>query len=231
MVGPYCGSMVDMTKTPWARYAGESPPWQRLDSTVVHTTSWFDVRRDSVIRPDGSFSTYMHIVAPGSVTVLAMDHSDRVMLTRQWIYTHDSTQWRLPGGGVDHNDSDPLAAARRELAEETGLNAACWEPLGQVHGADSLSNHVDRIFLATGLTTCEQGLEPGEVDIKIQWVPFDDTLDLVLSGELPHAGSAYAVLLMAVRRKQQKRPAQIRRVSSFLSRRWRETGFLAYRSA
>ncbi len=174
---------------------------------VLHTTPWFEVRRDSVIRPDGSGGTYLHVVAPGSVTVLAMDRQDRIMLTRQWIYTHESTQWRLPGGGVDPNDSDPLATARRELAEETGLNAARWERLGQVHGADSLSNHVDRIFLATELTTGEQRLEPGEADLKTRWMPFEETLDLVLSGELPHAGSAYAVLLMAVRRSRaEKRP-------------------------
>lgn len=194
--------MVGMTAKPCARHPGKFPPWQRIDSTVVHATSWFELRRDSVIRPDGCCDTYMHVVAPGSVTVLAMDHHDRIMLTKQWIYTHESTQWRLPGGGVDQNDSDFLAAARRELAEEAGLSATRWDPLGQVHGADSLSNHVDRIFLATDLTSCEQRLEPGEADLKIQWVSFDEALDLVLCGELPHAGSAYAVLLMAVRRSR-----------------------------
>ncbi|MGH3915632.1 MAG: NUDIX domain-containing protein [Pseudonocardiaceae bacterium] len=153
-----------------------------------------------MIRPDGGFDSYMHVMTPGSVTVLAMDHEDRIMLTRQWIYTHESTQWRLPGGGVDLNDDNFLAAARRELAEETGLEAGHWEPLGQVHEADSLSNHVDRIFFATDLTSCEQRLEPGEADLKIEWISFDKALQLVLSGELPHAGSAYAVLLMAVRR-------------------------------
>jgi ADP-ribose pyrophosphatase len=189
-----------MTAKPCARRSSKAPPWQRLDSTVVHATSWFEVRRDSVIRPDGGYDTYMHVVAPGSVTVLAMDRRDRVIVTRQWIYTHKSTQWRLPGGVVDQKDSDFLAAARRELAEEAGLNATHWEPLGQVHGADSLSNHVDHVFFATDLTDCEQRLDPGEADLKIQWVSFDDALDLVLSGELPHAGSSYAVLLMALRR-------------------------------
>ena len=192
--------MVDMTAKPWARPPQKFPPWQRLDSTVVHSTSWFEVRCDSVIRPDGCSDTYMHVVAPGSVTVLAMDHHDRIMLTRQWIYTHQSTQWRLPSGAVDHSDSDFLAAARRELAEETGLTANRWELLGRVHGADSLSNHVDRIFCATDLTICEQRLEPGEADLTIQWMSFDDVLGLVLSGELLHAGSTYAVLLMAVLR-------------------------------
>lgn len=151
-----------------------------------------------MIRPDGCCDTYMHVVAPGSVTVLAMDRHDQIMLTRQWIYTHESTQWRLPGGGIDPDDSSALAAAHRELAEETGLTAARWELVGKVHGADSLTNHVDSIFFASELSSCEQRLRPGEDDLEVCWVSFDYALNLVLSGKLPHAGSAHAVLRMAV---------------------------------
>ena len=174
------------------------PPWQCRDSKIKHTTPWFDVRHDSVVRPDGCRDTYMHVVTPGSVTVLAMDDRGRVMLTRQWIYTHGSTQWRLPSGGIDQDDRDSLAAAHRELAEETGLIAANWKLLGQVHEADSLSNHVDSVFFATELTSANQRLRPGEDDLEIYWMSFDRILDLVLSGELCHAGSAYAVLQIAV---------------------------------
>lgn len=173
--------------------------WKRLGTDVVHKNRWFEVRADDVIRPDGGRDVYSHVVAPNSVTVLALDGADRVVLTRQWIYTHGSVQWRLPGGGVDRDDVDPLAAARRELAEETGLRASAWEPLGVIHSADSLSNHVDRIFLATGLTCHDQSLGPGEADLIVTRLPFGDVLDLVGSGQLPHAGSAHAVLAMALR--------------------------------
>jgi ADP-ribose pyrophosphatase len=121
-------------------------------------------------------------------------------MTRQWIYTHGSTQWRLPGGGIDPCDADPLCAARRELAEETGLRAATWERLGRIHGADSLSNHVDHAFLATRLTQGAADPGGGEIDLAMSWLPFDDAVTLVTSGQVPHAGSAYALLLLAVRR-------------------------------
>ncbi|WP_246290640.1 NUDIX domain-containing protein [Lentzea indica] len=184
--------------------AGVVMVWQRLATNVVHRSQWFEVRSDDVVRPDGGHDTYTHVVAPGSVTVLAIQDDDHVVLTRQWIYTHGGTEWRLPGGAVDDADADPLAAARRELAEETGLRAEKWEPLGQIHGADSLSNHVDHIFLATGLTQGEAALEPGEADLRVRTMPFCHALDLVRQGMLPHAGSSHALLVMALRRTAQK---------------------------
>ncbi|MEU3642633.1 NUDIX hydrolase [Lentzea sp. NPDC034063] len=184
--------------------AGVVMVWQRLATNVVHRSQWFEVRSDSVVRPDGGHGTYTHVVAPGSVTILAIQDDDEVVLTRQWIYTHGGTEWRLPGGAVDDSDADPLAAARRELAEETGLRAAKWERLGQIHGADSLSNHVDHIFLATDLTQGEAALEPGEADLRVRTMPFCHALDLVRQGMLPHAGSSHALLVMALRRTTQK---------------------------
>lgn len=179
--------------------AGEVP-WRRLDSAVVHRNQWFKVHRDLVVRPDGCEDVYSHVATHGSVTVMAVDEWDRLIFTRQWIYTHGCTQWRLPGGGIEDSDVDPLTAARRELAEETGLRAKCWEPLGKIHGADSLTNHVDNVFLATELTADQQHLDPAEADLTLWWLPFDKALELVTAGQLPHAGSAYAVLSMAVRR-------------------------------
>lgn len=184
--------------------AGLVMVWQRLATSVVHRSPWFEVRSDDVVRPDGGHGTYTHVVAPGSVTVLALRDDDHVVLTRQWIYTHGGTEWRLPGGAVDDADTDPLTAARRELAEETGLRAEKWERLGQIHGADSLSNHVDHIFLATGLSEGEPTLGPGEADLRVRTLPFRHALDLVQQGMLPHAGSSHALLVMALRRTNQK---------------------------
>ena len=117
---------------------------------------------------------------------------------------HGNDVLGLPGGAVDDADSDPLTAARRELAEETGLRAEKWERLGQIHGADSLSNHVDHIFLATGLSEGEPTLGPGEADLRVRTLPFHHALDLVQQGMLPHAGSSHALLVMALRRTAPK---------------------------
>lgn len=165
-----------------------------MTSEVRFTSGWFEVRRDEARRPDGSVGQYDHVVAPPAVTVLAVDDAAMVAVTRQWIYTHTEQQWRLPAGRIDDRDHAPVAAARRELAEETGLVARKWTPLGAVNCADSLTNHRDHAFLATGLTAGERALEPGESDLELHWFAADELVGMTLDGLLPHAGSAFAVL-------------------------------------
>lgn len=177
-----------------------SAAWRRLSSTLAHRGPYFDLRLDEVIRPDGSRGTYEHVVTRGGVTVLAMDSDGDVVLTRQWIYTHGDEQWRLPSGGIDPSDRDAETAARRELAEETGLQAATWRRIGQVSGADSFTNHMDHVFLAEDLTPGRPEREPGEADLRVIRIPFADVVEMVLGGEMPHAGSAYAVLVAAASR-------------------------------
>jgi 8-oxo-dGTP pyrophosphatase MutT (NUDIX family) len=179
------------------------PRWRLLSSAILHRSRLFDVLRDSVTRPDGSADVYEHVATRGSVAVLALDASDRVAVTRQWIYTHGSRQWRLPGGGIDLSDRSPLAAAGRELAEETGVRARKWESIGAVHGADVLSNHVEHAFRATELTIGEVRLERSESDLELHWLSFAQVLGMVTDGQLPHAASTYAILMDAVRRAGQ----------------------------
>jgi 8-oxo-dGTP pyrophosphatase MutT (NUDIX family) len=174
--------------------------WTPLGSERQFASQWFEVWRDAALRPDGSRGTYDWVDAPPAVTVLAVDGGRDVAVTRQWIYTHGVTQWRLPAGRVDDVDGEPLAAAKRELAEETGFSASDWTSLGHVNCADSLSNHRDHAFLATGLTDGgEPRLEPGEADLEVHWVPVARLVRMVLDGELPHAGSTFAVLVARVR--------------------------------
>jgi 8-oxo-dGDP phosphatase len=178
--------------------AAQNRAWSTLSHQVILESRWFEVRRDDVIRPDGSRGEYDHVVAPASVTVLAIDENCRVAVTRQWIYVYEERQWRLPGGRIDDADADVESAARRELCEETGIVAKRWKKLGTINDADAFTNHRDHVFLATGLSQGTPQLESGEADLRLHWLPFEEVVGMVFSGQLPHAGSSFAVLMAKV---------------------------------
>lgn len=153
-----------------------------------------------MLRPDGSAGTYERIDSRGAVTVLAIYDDDHIAITRQWIYLHENVQWRLPGGGIDEDDATPLDAAKRELAEETGLRANNWTSMGKINCADSLTNHVAHLFLATGLTQGAPNLAPCESDLRVLRLPFCQAVQLAMNDEVPDAGSAHALVMYAARR-------------------------------
>ncbi len=178
------------------------PVWKTLDRRSLHRTPWLELVADDTSNAAGKPELYTHVIVPASVTILAHDtERDLYAVTRQWIYTHGETQWRLPAGGTDHQGSAPFRTiAEKELREEVGVTAASWTLLGKVHGADSVSNHADWVWLAEGLTAGEQELEDGEADLVVHWLTISELVDLVLSGQMPHAGSVFAVLAVAAHR-------------------------------
>lgn len=168
--------------------------WVTLSTRILYQSRWLELRCDETVLPQGSRGSYDHVVVPGSATVLAIDEDAMVAVTRQWIYPHGQAQWRLPTGRIEAADGSPEGAARRELHEETGLSAKRLRLLGVINGADSFSNHREHVFIAGGLTQGVPELEPGEADLEVRWFGFDQVLAMVRAGEMPHAGSAFAVL-------------------------------------
>jgi 8-oxo-dGTP pyrophosphatase MutT (NUDIX family) len=194
--GPPLGAALWLTRTVVHDGAdARRGSWSRLTSTSVFSSPWFETRRDTALRPDGSTGLYDHVVSTGSATVVAVDEAGLVAVTRQWIYTHGGVQWRLPAGRIETADQDAESAAQRELREETGISAREWRLLGVINCADSFTNHRDHAFFATGLTQGTPCLDPGEADLEIRRIPFEQALSLVVRGEMPHAGSSYALLM------------------------------------
>lgn len=70
---------------------------------------------------------------PAAVLVSLIERADgpRVLLTvRTQAMRHHAGQVSFPGGRIEADDADPVAAALREAQEEVGLSAALASPLG-----------------------------------------------------------------------------------------------------
>lgn len=141
--------------------------------------------------PDGVDAVYTVIRNPDSAFIVPHFENGDTVLVRQWRHAWDVSSWEVPAGTFD-GDEEPLACARRELAEETGLVATRYRSLGVVHGAAFLTGSA-HLFLAEGLTESKRSLEAYEQDMDMLRLPFAEALQAALDGEIVHSGSVTAL--------------------------------------
>jgi 8-oxo-dGTP pyrophosphatase MutT (NUDIX family) len=90
-----------------------------VGTRVVYASAWMTVREDRVTLPDGGRSRFGVVSRAPFVTVLAVGPGDRILLVRQFRYAVGRWMWELPQGALEPGEG-PVAAAGRELLEETG---------------------------------------------------------------------------------------------------------------
>jgi ADP-ribose pyrophosphatase len=172
-------------------------PWIRRSRRVGYENDWITIWHDEVTRPDGAPGVYgvVHF-ANLAAGVLALDDQDRVLLVGQHRYALDAYSWEIPEGGVPDGEA-AIDGARRELLEETGVEAADWRELARVHLSNSVSDELAVLFVATGLT--EGAATPdGTEDLERRWLPFDEVLAMTLDGRISDAMTVIAVERLAL---------------------------------
>lgn len=179
--------------------SGENP-WRTTDASVVYDNGRFRVREDIVVQPDGEPGHYTFVELPWPVVaIVPLSDKNEVYLVRQWRYPWQRNSWEIPAGHGEKDES-PLESARRELAEEVGLRAASWEPLGSGFISASFTARYF-LFLATGLvrTAADHQRDGSEHDLFARRVPLAEALAAAMDGRIEHSLSVVG-LLRAARR-------------------------------
>jgi 8-oxo-dGTP pyrophosphatase MutT (NUDIX family) len=174
-------------------------PWIRRSRHVAYENPWVTVWHDEVDRPDGSPGIYgvVHFVA-SAVGVVVLDDDDRVLLVGQHRYTLDAYSWEIPEGGVPAGES-PLDGARRELREETGVEANDWRELLRFHLSNSITDETGVLFAARALRHGQPDPDPTE-ELTIRWMPFDEAMAMIADGRITDALTIMALQRIALDR-------------------------------
>lgn len=112
------------------------------------------MRVDRVELPNGRIAAREVVEHPGAVAVLAQSAPDTVVLVRQFRYPINELSLELPAGKLERGE-DPLQAAHRELAEETGYAAGKMEFVMSFYSTPGFSDERMHLYLATDLQAGE----------------------------------------------------------------------------
>jgi len=173
---------------------------QTLSTRIAYENRWMRVREDAIRYRDGSPGIYGVVEKPNFVVVVAVEPDGSIHLVEQHRYPVGRRMWELPQGAWEQRpDADPIAVARGELREETGLDAAEILHVGHLLQAPGYATQEYDIYLARGLTRSTAALEHTEQDLITRAFPGAEVLDLVVTGVIQDASSIAALGLMKLK--------------------------------
>ena len=191
-----------------------------LKSRDIYRGRVIQLKVDKIIEPGGVKAVREVVHHAGSVVILAHSRDGRIVLVRQYRYAAGESLWELIAGGMEPGER-PLAAARRELLEETGYRAAKCQLLFDFFPSPGILT--ERMFLveATGLTQAKAQPDPDE-NLEVGHFSLTQLRKMIRSKEI-RDGKTLVGLMWLILNKSSK-------IRSVICR-WASTPRAAYRGA
>ena len=183
-----------------------TPKARVISSREVYHGPAFRVTADEVLEPSGVRTRRDIVHHSGSVVILAIeeegDSEPRVLLERQYRHAARQILWELPAGRIDEGEND-LAAAKRELLEETGYTASRWRRILHFYASPGFLAEAMNLYFARGLRPGSAQPEADEV-IQVRMVLLSVAVRMVMRGTIKDGKTIAGILWLRQLRKGSK---------------------------
>ena len=160
----------------------------------------FRVTDDDVELADGSRSKREIVWHGGGVCCAGFNERDEIAFVRQYRYAYGAVLTELPAGKLEKGE-DPFEAIKREMSEETGARCDEWQSLGVMYPTPGYCTEVIHLYTCRISSVGEQHPDEDE-RLEVVYIPFDEAVRMVLSGELPDAKTQVIILRLAMQRSR-----------------------------
>jgi len=157
-------------------------PWTTLTSREVYSNKWIRVTEHDVLNPAGGKGIYGKVHFKNkAIGIIPVDENGNTWLVGQYRYTLNEYSWEIPEGGGDKAFS-PLEAGKRELLEETGIEAKEWDLILEMDLSNSATDEQAYIFVARQLNFYSPKPDEDE-QLTIKKIPFKHLFNEVIEGK------------------------------------------------
>jgi ADP-ribose pyrophosphatase len=184
-----------------------SPKVEVVSSTLSYEGPLFRVYSDKIIE-NGRELMRDVIRHNGSVVVLAVDDAKSkrdpmIVMERQYRHAANEVLLEVPAGKMEKGE-DALAAAKRELLEETGFKAKRWRKMIRYFASPGFLGEFMQVFLAEGLTLGDAQPEYDE-QIEIEMMPLSKLVKMIDAGKIHDGKTLISVMLYTRLRDAEKK--------------------------
>lgn len=179
-------------------------PWKIKSTELIYDNAWISLHHHEVKTPadqDGIYGT-VHF-KNHAIGIIPLTETNDTYLVGQYRFPLKEYSWEIPMGGGLSTDTH-LDSAKRELKEETGIEANDWSELLKIHTSNSVCDESGTIFIAKDLTYGDAEPESTE-DLAIKRLPFDEAYKMVMNGEITDSLSVAGILKLKLLQNDHER--------------------------
>lgn len=154
----------------------------------------FKVWEEEVVLPNGKSTKQSLIDHKPTVAIIAINDKDEILLIKQYRNAVKKDLLEIPAGTIDRDAETPLLCAKRELAEETGFDAAKFVQLFEGYLLPGYCNEYMYFFLAKDIFPAP--LSPDEDEfIEVLPTKLPEAREMIANGTIIDAKTALGVIL------------------------------------
>lgn len=176
--------------------------WKIVSQKTILKAKLFDVKRIDFETKTGKKKIH-HIAERTPIAlVFPLTDSYEIYLVSEYRYMLNKTVLQAVAGHVERKET-AIAAAKRELKEEAGIQAMQLEEIARIEMSGSVFRSKSYLFLAKGLEMGDNNLDENE-EITVVKMPLELAVEKVMLGEINHSASMIGILLLDKLRAQKK---------------------------
>ncbi len=163
-------------------------PWKKIGSRPLGNFRIFSLRSDRSVSPrTGAEHDFLVLDSANWVNVIALTGDGHLVMIEQYRHGSNTIELEIPGGMMDPHDASPVAAAVRELREETGYEGENARVIGQIFPNPAIMSNTCYTALVENCR-CAHAVQfdHGE-DLVTRLVPVAEIPRLVANGKIQHS--------------------------------------------